>query len=58
MDVNALRIAVTLLSFGVFIGIVVHALSRRNQAGFSEAAQLPFHDSRPIDDQDQTRQRP
>lgn len=58
MDVNVLRIAVTLLSFLVFIGIVAFALSKRNQAGFSEAAQLPFQDSRAIDDQNPTRFRP
>jgi cytochrome c oxidase cbb3-type subunit 4 len=44
MDVNALRIGVTLLSLGVFVGIVVWAWSQRNQAGFAEAAQLPFLD--------------
>jgi cytochrome c oxidase cbb3-type subunit 4 len=54
MDVNALRIGVTLLSFVVFIGIVVFALSKRNQAGFAEARQLPFLDSRPIDVQNPT----
>ena len=42
MDVNILRIAVTVLSFAAFIGILVFAWSRRNAAGFSEAAQLPF----------------
>ena len=44
MDINALRIAVTLLSFAVFAGIVVWAVSRRNAAAFSEAAALPFVD--------------
>ncbi|CAM5781900.1 CcoQ/FixQ family Cbb3-type cytochrome c oxidase assembly chaperone [Rhizobacter sp. Root404] len=42
MDINALRIVVTLLSFAVFIGIVAWAVARRNAAAFSEAAQLPF----------------
>ena len=42
MDVNALRIVVTLLSFVAFIGIVVWATSRRNAAAFAEAAELPF----------------
>ncbi|HWH81040.1 MAG TPA: CcoQ/FixQ family Cbb3-type cytochrome c oxidase assembly chaperone [Burkholderiaceae bacterium] len=58
MDLNALRIGVTLLSFAVFIGVVAFAWSRRRQAGFAEAAQLPFVDSRPIDDQNPTRIRP
>lgn len=44
MDVNTLRIAVTVLSFVAFIGIVFWAWSRRNRAAFDEAAQLPFLD--------------
>ena len=44
MDINALRIVVTLLSFAVFIGIVAWAVARRNAAAFSEAAALPFVD--------------
>jgi cytochrome c oxidase cbb3-type subunit 4 len=44
MDVNALRIIVTLLSFAAFVGIVRWALSRKNTASFDEAAQLPFLD--------------
>ena len=47
MDVNDLRIAVTLLSFVIFIGIVVWALLRKNAARFDEAAQLPFMDGEP-----------
>jgi cytochrome c oxidase cbb3-type subunit 4 len=42
MDVNILRIAVTVLSFFLFAGIVVWALSSRNRAAFDEAQQLPF----------------
>ena len=45
MDINILRSIVTLLAFCCFIGIVVWAWSRLNQADFDEAAQLPFrHD--------------
>ena len=44
MDINDLRIAVTLLSFGVFIGIVRWACKRSNRARFDEAAMLPFSD--------------
>ena len=58
MDVNTIRIGVTLLSFVVFIGIWAWALKRKNQAGFAEAAQLPFHDSRPVDDQNPEVRRP
>ena len=42
MDVNDLRIATTLLSFAIFIGILVWAFSRRNQTDFDAAAELPF----------------
>jgi cytochrome c oxidase cbb3-type subunit IV len=44
MDINTLRIAATVATFAIFIGIVVWALSRRNQARFDEAARLPFQD--------------
>ncbi len=42
MSVNDLRIAVTLLSFIAFIGVVAWAWSRRNLRRFDEAAHLPF----------------
>jgi len=42
MDVNDLRIAVTLLSFVCFAGIVGWTVSRRNKPGFDEAALIPF----------------
>jgi cytochrome c oxidase cbb3-type subunit 4 len=45
MDVNDLRVAVTLLSFVLFAGIVRWALLQRNRAAFDEAQQLPFLDS-------------
>lgn len=44
MDVNDLRIVVTLMSFAAFIGIVVWAWSARNRKPFDEAAMLPFAD--------------
>ena len=47
IDVNLLRILVTVVSLVVFVGIVVWAWSRRNQAAFDEAAQLPFQESQP-----------
>jgi cytochrome c oxidase cbb3-type subunit 4 len=46
MDLNDLRIIVTLLSMFTFIGIVVWAWSSRNRARFDEAAQLPFAEER------------
>ena len=45
MGVNDLRVAVTLLSFLLFGGIVHWALSPRNRARFDEAQQLPFLDT-------------
>lgn len=42
MDVNTLRVGVTLLSLAVFVGIVVWAWSRKRLAGFDEAARLPL----------------
>jgi cytochrome c oxidase cbb3-type subunit 4 len=42
--VNILRAAVTLFSLLMFIAIWVWAWSRRNQAGFDEAARLPLGD--------------
>ena len=44
MDLNDLRIGITLLSFVVFAGIVRWAWSRRNKKDFDEAARLPFAD--------------
>ena len=45
MDINTLRIVVTLLSLTLFIGIIFWACSRRRRDGFDEAARLPFADS-------------
>jgi cytochrome c oxidase cbb3-type subunit 4 len=42
MDINDLRIAVTLASLALFIALVVHAFSRRRRADYEAAAQLPF----------------
>lgn len=44
MDINFLRSVVTVVSLLTFVGIVVWAWSRRNKAGFDEAAMLPFKD--------------
>ena len=46
MDVNDLRIVVTVASFLCFIGIVAWAWSRGNRGRFDEAAMLPFADER------------
>jgi cytochrome c oxidase cbb3-type subunit 4 len=42
MDINMLRIVVTVVSFAVFIGILAWAASSRNRARFEEAARIPF----------------
>ena len=55
VDVNELRVAVTVMSFLAFIGIAVWAWSSRNLARFDEAAQLPFAAERMADE---TRRQP
>jgi len=42
MDVNTLRIVVTLASFAAFIAIWAWAWSGSRRGEFDEAAQLPF----------------
>lgn len=42
MDVNTLRSVVTVLTFVIFVGILVWAFSRRNTKDFEEASKLPF----------------
>ena len=42
MDVNTLRSAVTVVTFILFLGIVLWTLSKRRSAEFEEAANLPF----------------
>ena len=44
IDVNTLRIAVTMLSLGAFIGIVFWAWSGRRKSDFEAAARLPLDD--------------
>ncbi len=42
MDVNDLRIAVTVSSLVLFLALVVHTWSRRRAAEHADAALLPF----------------
>jgi cytochrome c oxidase cbb3-type subunit 4 len=42
MDVNTLRSAVTVITFILFLGILVWTLSKHRSADFDEAAKLPF----------------
>ena len=53
IELNDLRIAVTLMSLLVFIGIVAWAMARRNGARFAEAARLPFADEARDGDRDE-----
>ena len=41
-DINALRSLATVVSFVMFIGILVWAFSSRKAADFEQAAKLPF----------------
>jgi cytochrome c oxidase cbb3-type subunit 4 len=47
MDINLLREAVTVLSFGSFVGIVVYAVHPGNKERFEQAARLPLDDDSP-----------
>jgi cytochrome c oxidase cbb3-type subunit IV len=42
MDMNTLRILVTIASFIVFVGIMIWAWRNRHTTDFKEAANLPF----------------
>ena len=42
MDINTLRITVTLISLAIFLAIVAWALHPGARAGFEEAARLPL----------------
>ena len=42
MDINDLRALTTVLSFTVFVGILVWAFSKRNAQDFEDAARLPL----------------
>ncbi len=44
MDVNDLRVAVTLASLVLFLALVANTWSRRRQAEHASAALLPFID--------------
>jgi len=42
MDINDLRVAVTLASLVLFLALMAHTWSRRRRADHDEAARLPF----------------
>jgi cbb3-type cytochrome oxidase subunit 3 len=43
MDVNDLRVIVTLACFGLFVALMAHTWSRRRADEHSAAARLPFN---------------
>ncbi len=43
-DVNTWRSFITVLSLGLFVGLMAWTLNRRRQSAFDEAANLPFVD--------------
>ena len=45
LDINLLRIAVTVIGFITFIGILIWTYSQRNKADFQKAAMLPFNEA-------------
>lgn len=45
MDINDIRVAFTVISLILFLGIVGWAWSGRRRSGFDEAARLPFADA-------------
>ncbi|MGB4813328.1 MAG: cbb3-type cytochrome c oxidase subunit 3 [Methylophilaceae bacterium] len=42
MDISALRIIVTIVSFLVFLGIMIWVWRNRKSDDFKDAAELPF----------------
>ncbi len=42
MDLNTLRIGVTLSAFALFVALIAHSWSRRRQPEHAAAAMLPF----------------
>jgi cytochrome c oxidase cbb3-type subunit 4 len=42
MDMNILLVAVTIISFIVFVGILIWVWRNRNTSDFKDAANLPF----------------
>jgi cbb3-type cytochrome oxidase subunit 3 len=42
MDVNDLRVIVTVACFGLFVALMVHTWSRRRAGEHATAAHLPF----------------
>ena len=50
MDINDLRIAVTLVSLLLFVALMVHTWSRRRSVDYAQAALLPFEGEERMDE--------
>ncbi|MCK8515627.1 cbb3-type cytochrome c oxidase subunit 3 [Methylonatrum kenyense] len=50
MDINTFYGLLTLLMLVLFIGIVLWAYSSKRKKHFEEAANLPFEEEKPLDD--------
>ncbi len=44
MDINIVREAVTVISFLIFMGILLRAYGTGSKRGFDQAAMIPFED--------------
>jgi cytochrome c oxidase cbb3-type subunit IV len=44
VELNDIRVVITVLGFVCFVGICIWAYSKHAKKGFEEAAQLPFTD--------------
>ena len=45
MDINIIREAVTVVSFIIFMGILLWAYGKSSKRGFDEAARIPFEEN-------------
>jgi cytochrome c oxidase cbb3-type subunit 4 len=51
MDINIIREAVTVVSFIIFMGILLWAYGKGSKRGFDEAARIPFEENDEFADQ-------
>ena len=50
MDINDVRVAVTVISLLAFVAIVVSTMKRSRRSEFEEASQLPFAEENSVED--------
>ena len=58
MDIIAVRSAMTVILFVLFLGIVFWAFSKKRKRAFDEAARLPFDEDEALPDKDVPRRVP